>query len=62
MKLSDNPATLFLFPFFLLLTVMLSALSLFDRHPEWKPVPHRDGADLSEVESGQRFRAKGPDR
>ena len=45
-----NLATLFLFPYFLMLSVPLSLIALFDRNPQWKPIPHSDPTTLETLE------------
>ena len=51
LSVRKNLATLFLFPCFLMLSMPLSAIALFDRCPEWKPIPHHENTALPDIEN-----------
>lgn len=48
-----NLYTLFLFPFFLLLSMPLSFPALFDTGAKWKPIPHTDATTIDELENAE---------
>ena len=45
-----NLGSLFLFPYFVMLSAPLSIITLFDRHPKWKQIPHRDATTIDTIE------------
>ena len=47
-----NLWTVLLFPFFLLLSMVLAVPALFDRNPKWKPIPHNDSTTIEALERG----------
>ena len=45
-----NLGSLFLFPYFVMLSAPLSIVALFDRHPTWKQIPHKDATTIDTLE------------
>lgn len=50
MSILKYPAALLLFPVFLMISLPLSVAALFERKPEWKPVPHESSTRISDIE------------
>ena len=46
-----NLWTIFLFPYFLLISMPFAILALFDRNPKWKPIPHNDSTTIELLEN-----------
>ena len=53
-----NLWTLFLFPYFLLLSMPFAVPALFDMRPKWKPIPHTDCTTIEEIENTNERRGK----
>ena len=45
-----NLATVFLFPYFLLLSMVYAVPALFDRDPKWEPILHTNTSTIEELE------------
>lgn len=49
-----NLWTIFLFPYFLLISMVFSVPALFDRNPKWKPIPHSDKTTIEALEGDEK--------
>ncbi len=47
-----NLATVFVFPYFLLLSMVFAVPALFDRNPKWEPIPHCSTETIEQLEGG----------
>ena len=45
-----NLRTIFVFPYFLLISMIFAVPALFDRNPKWKPIPHSDTKTIDLLE------------